>query len=106
MAIDKTFDEALAGCKRSAAHLELRDNYDTNDAAYLEWMAGERFDPAERWSGWLAKIRATVDRGVLVRRARIVSEPVSDYIGFEYDVTAGLNIAAGEQVRWLPRRQA
>ncbi len=38
-------------------------------------------------------------------RARIVSEPVTDYIRFEDHVTAG-NVAAGEQVRWLPRRRA
>jgi hypothetical protein len=43
---------------------------------------------------------------VKVRRARIVSEPVSKYIRFEYEVTNGLNIAAGEEVRWLPRRKA
>lgn len=41
-----------------------------------------------------------------VRRARIVSEPVTPYIRFEYDVTGSTNIAAGEQVRWLPRRRA
>ncbi|WP_441246274.1 DUF6879 family protein [Kitasatospora sp. McL0602] len=48
---------------------------------------------------------ATTGRGVSVRRARIVSEPISAYVRFEYDVTAG-NTAAGEQVRWLPRRRA
>jgi hypothetical protein len=31
---------------------------------------------------------------------------VSDYIRFEYDVTAAHNIAAGEEVRWLPRHKA
>ena len=32
-----------------------------------------------------------------------MSEPITDYIRFEYDVTAGFNIVAGERVRWLPR---
>jgi hypothetical protein len=41
-----------------------------------------------------------------VRRARIVSEPVTEYIKFEFDVTAAHNIAAGEHVRWLARRHA
>jgi len=36
---------------------------------------------------------------------RFVSEPVSEYIRYEYDVTFP-NVAAGEQVRWLPRPQA
>ncbi|GAA3834877.1 hypothetical protein GCM10023083_78870 [Streptomyces phyllanthi] len=40
-----------------------------------------------------------------MRRARIVSAPVSDYIRFGHHVTVG-NVAAGEQVRWLPRRRA
>jgi hypothetical protein len=35
-----------------------------------------------------------------------VSEPVSDYIRFEHEATGGLNVAAGEEVRWLPRRLA
>nr|WP_246017131.1 DUF6879 family protein [Micromonospora pisi] len=46
----------------------------------------------------------TTGRGVLVRRARVVSEPVSEYIRFEYDVTFR-NVAVGEQVRWLSRRR-
>jgi hypothetical protein len=31
---------------------------------------------------------------------------VTDYIRFEHAITAGVNIAAGEKVRWLPRRRA
>jgi hypothetical protein len=68
--------------------------------------AGETLDPAERWADWLGLVTAATSRGVEVRRARIVSTPVSEYIRFEYDVTDGLNIAAGEDVRWLPRRNA
>jgi hypothetical protein len=48
---------------------------------------------------------ATLARGVVMRRARIVSEPVTDYIRWEHAVTP-LNLDAGEQVRWLPRRHA
>ncbi len=44
-------------------------------------------------------------RGVVMRRARIVSEPVTEYIRYEHDITFA-NIAAGESVRWLPRRKA
>ena len=48
------------------------------------------FDPAERYREWFDLITQTTGRGVAVRRARIVSEPVTDYIRFEHDVTAGL----------------
>lgn len=40
-----------------------------------------------------------------MRRARIVSEPVTEYIRYEHDLTFA-NVAAGELVRWLPRRKA
>jgi hypothetical protein len=34
------------------------------------------------------------------------SEPLSDYIRYEHALTGPVNIAAGEAVRWLPRRRA
>ncbi len=40
-----------------------------------------------------------------MRRARIVSEPVSEYIRYEYAGTP-VNLGAGEQVRRLPRSAA
>jgi hypothetical protein len=103
---DRPLEELLAECQHSAVHLEMRDHYMLDDPAYLDWRARQRIDPAERWRDWFQRLRATVERGVQIRRARIISEPVTQYIKFEYDVTDGLNIAAGEEVRWLPRRQA
>ncbi|MFI1102551.1 DUF6879 family protein [Streptomyces melanogenes] len=105
-----TFDELLAGCVRSAVHLEMRDAYavDYEAGPFAAWREGFRYDPADRaswWRPWLDLMSETVARGVTVRRARIVSEPVSEYIRYEHSGTF-TNIAAGEQVRWLPRRQA
>jgi len=40
-----------------------------------------------------------------MRRVRIVSEPVTDYIWWEHLLTEQ-NIEFGEDVRWLPRRKA
>ncbi|MFC4508207.1 MULTISPECIES: DUF6879 family protein [Streptomyces] len=104
------FSELIARCERSAVHLEMRDAYavDYEKGPFAEWRAGFRHDPADRaswWRSWLGLIQETVARGVVVRRARIVSEPVSEYTRFLYDGTF-TNVAAGEQVRWLPRRQA
>jgi hypothetical protein len=96
----------LRAASSSAWHMELRDSYTPDDPDWLDWQAGTRFDPAERWSGWSDLVRPTVARGVSVRRVRIVSEPVTDYIKFEYEVTGTHNIAAGEEVRWLSRSKA
>ncbi|MCF2531767.1 DUF6879 family protein [Yinghuangia soli] len=95
----------MRACRRSAVHLEMRDAY-MLDEAYDDWQAGRLFDPAERWPEWTALMASTTGRGVAIRRARIVSEPVSDYIRYEHSVTTTHNVGGGEQVRWLPRRRA
>ena len=97
------FSELIAATTRSAVHLELRDSYDPDTPQYPEWLAGTpRPVPANQ--EWYDFVREHTARGVRFRRARIVSEPLSDYIRFEHEATAGLNVAAGEEVRWLPRR--
>jgi hypothetical protein len=102
------FDELFRLAERSAVHQEMRDGYMRSDPEYVAWRDGARGTSRyldHEASPWLALMRDTVGRGVSVRRARIVSEPVTDYIRFEHHVTAG-NVEAGEQVRWLPRRRA
>ncbi|MFD4142839.1 DUF6879 family protein [Streptomyces sp. NPDC058572] len=108
--VPPTFRELLFGCQHSAVHLEMWDSYavDYEQGPFAEWRRGLRHDPADRaswWRPWLDLVQDTVARGVVMRRARIVSEPVSEYTRFLYDGTF-TNIAAGEQVRWLPRRHA
>ena len=102
------FDELLRACRRSAVHLEARDGYSKKDPAFVAWLAnrGGAVDPLAWYAGWAALVAEVVGQGVSVRRARIVSEPVSDYVRFEHDITGALNLAAGEDVRWLPRREA
>ena len=104
--VPESFTSLLTGCLRSAVHLEQRDTYTPEDPDYLRWRDGDRFDPIEWGQDWIDLVAPLVARGVAVRRARIVSEPLSDYIRFEHAATAGLNVAAGEEVRWLPRRRA
>lgn len=88
----------------------MHDAYAVADEAedFAEWCrSGQRDDDpdSEYWRPWVNLVQAAVRRGVAVRRARIVAEPVSAYIRFEHAGTP-VNIAAGEQVRWLPRRLA
>jgi hypothetical protein len=98
------FSELIAATTRTAAHLEIRDAYTPDDPAFLEWRAG-RPAAAPAGAAWYDLVREHTVRGVEFRRARIVSEPLADYIRFEYESTA-FNVAAGEQVRWLPRHAA
>ena len=102
-----SFAELLGACTRSAVHLELRDTY-APTPRFEAWKRGERIDWDDRapwWHPYDQLIADTVARGVVIRRARIVSEPVSEYIRWEHYVTHA-NVTAGEQVRWLPRHRA
>ncbi|MEV4947503.1 DUF6879 family protein [Streptomyces sp. NPDC053755] len=102
-----SFAELLGRCERSAVHLEMRDSYAPTDR-FEAWKRGERIDWDDRASWWHPYdqlITDTVARGVSIRRARIVSEPVTEYIRWEHYVTQA-NVTAGEDVRWLPRRRA
>ncbi|GGX94797.1 DUF6879 family protein [Streptomyces anandii] len=107
---EPTFAELLAGCERGAVHLEMRDSYavDEEAADLDEWRRTGRRDAdptSAYWAPWVQLIAGAVARGVVVRRVRVVSEPVSEYIRYEHAAT-GVNVAAGERVRWLPRRRA
>lgn len=103
------FVELLDSAQRSALHLETRDVYgvDEEKESFAAWK-GLRHNPADRaswWRPWLDLVSRTVERGVEIRRARVVSEPVTEYIRYEHSGTF-TNVAADGKVRWLPRRQA
>jgi hypothetical protein len=87
---------------RDAFHLELRDSYyvDSEDDSYRRWKRGE--PPGDDQRPWLQRTRRLVKSGKTIRRVRVVTEPFSEYIRFEHDSTPQ-NVAAGEDIRWLPR---
>ncbi|RAY14604.1 hypothetical protein DPM19_12615 [Actinomadura craniellae] len=63
-------------------------------------------DIAEHEREWGDLVRVMVARSVVIRRARVASEPLAPFIRFEYEGTGPLNLASSEQVRWLPRTRA
>ncbi|MGW5686480.1 DUF6879 family protein [Nonomuraea sp. NPDC003754] len=101
-----TIIDMIAAARREAVHLETRDAYTPDDPVFADWQAGKPIDAVERWRDWYEVVKAAVGRGLRIRRARIVSEPITDFIRYEYDLTGAMNLGAGEEVRWLPRRQA
>ncbi|MFB7609847.1 DUF6879 family protein [Streptomyces gardneri] len=104
-----SFETLLDSAREQALHLELRDVYAVGEerdvyAAFLR-DGSVPADDSAYWSGWLPLVERTVARGVKVARARIVSEPVTEYIRFEHAITDA-NLRAGEEVRWLSRCHA
>lgn len=100
------FDRLLRSVTRSAVHLEMRDDYGASSQAFAAWRERRPYDRSGPDAAWHELVGSVIQRGAVVRRARIISEPASDYIRFEYEVTPAANLAAGEQVRWLPRQKA
>ena len=102
--------ELLDSAESSAVHLEMRDVYavapeSTQLATWRETGRRDTDPDAPYWRDWTELVRRAVARGVVVRRARIVSEPVTEYIRYEHAGTP-VNLTIGEDVRWLPRRRA
>lgn len=104
-----SFEDLLDSAKRSAVHLEMRDAYLVNRESeeFKSWQeTGERTATESArayWKPWTDLISRTVERGVTVRRLRIVSEPLSEYARYGH-AGAHWNIEAGEDVRYLRRR--
>jgi hypothetical protein len=103
-------DRFLTTYEHEAVHVEMRDVYTTDIERdrFQTWLRGEPLDPVaevEWWRPWFELMQRNLDAGKVLRRLRIVSEPVTDYIRFEWLDAAKL-VEAGEDVRWLPRRRA
>ena len=90
--------------ERSSVHLETRDAYGTAvELPHMaRWVKGEPDDLV--WlQDWCDAVHEHVVAGRTVRRARVVSEPLSDYQRWSHSIAPPM-IAAGEDIRWVPRR--
>ncbi|MCF2125312.1 hypothetical protein L1I79_02535 [Strepomyces sp. STD 3.1] len=99
------FAELIAQTEHSAVHLETRDVYTPQGPVFVDWQKGIPIE-FDRHSDWLDLVQDAIKRGIDWRRARIVSEPVTDFIQYEWETTTIVNVPAGEKVRWLPRQHA
>ncbi|RZU52641.1 hypothetical protein EV385_4515 [Krasilnikovia cinnamomea] len=103
-------DSYFTAYRREALHLETRDIYSTDieRSRFQTWLRGEALDPtaeAEWWRPWFEMMAVNRAAGKTLRRLRVVSEPVTKYIYFEWLDAFNL-VQSGEDVRWLPRRRA
>jgi hypothetical protein len=101
-----TYDELNNLCRgitRSFVHLETRDSYGTEVELpnLAKWRRGEHDDLA--WLGWwLEMLRGHRAAGRTCCRARIVSEPLSDYQRWTLSHVDAF-VDAGEDIRYVPR---
>jgi hypothetical protein len=99
------FQDLLKTFKHSSVHLETRDAYGTEvELPHMaKWAAGEP-DDLEWLQDWCTTLCGHVAAGRTVKRARIVSEPLSDYQRWTLAIGHPM-VEAGEDVRFVPRRQ-
>jgi hypothetical protein len=101
-----TYDDLnslVRGIKKSFVHLETRDSYGTEieQPHWAKWRRGEPDD--SDWLDWyLDVLRGHRAAGRTCRRARIVSEPVSEYQRWTISHVDTF-IDAGEDIRYVPR---
>ncbi|WP_040699730.1 DUF6879 family protein [Nocardia vinacea] len=96
-------DELFRSPWQRAFHLELQDTYAVSGEfePLRQFLSGEPEDTAWQQS-WLDLVREITGTGKEVQRVRVVTEPHTDYTRWALSVSPR-NIAAGEQIRWLPR---
>jgi hypothetical protein len=98
------FSQLFHTVEREAIHLEMRDSYGTDvELPHIaKWEKGEPDD--DEWlQEWMTLVRQSIEAGRSWRRAQVVSEPLSRYQRWAYDVTTTM-VASGEDIRWVPRR--
>lgn len=98
------FSALLREIKHESVHLETRDAYGTAvELPHMaKWAAGEP-DDLEWLRDWCETLGNHTAAGRSVRRARVVSEPLSDYQRWSYSIAHPM-VDAGEDIRWVPRR--
>ena len=88
---------------RTAFHIEVQDSYHTPDeAGPFQLFLTKQYDDLAWHQPWLNLVRNVTAAGKNIKRARVVTVPHVDYTRWGLTV-APHNIAAGEDIRWLPR---
>jgi hypothetical protein len=88
--------------QRSAFRLELHPVYTMRGEVdeLRRFLAGEK-PPDGYHYGWLDTMAAAVRAGKTFRRVRVVTQPLPDYIRYEFEWGFVYNVAAGEDIRIL-----
>lgn len=101
----------LGEAKTDAFHLEVSDDHaqvsDESEPMRRVLAGLPLFDDGvypPSWQAWDDLVTSITGKGVTIRRVRIITEPLTDYVRFLH-TTTDRNVALGEDIRWLPRQQ-
>lgn len=99
----EAFYDLFRSFERTAYHLEMQDSYSTpeEDEPFRKFLDGEP-DNFEWFREWEELVRDVTTSGRQMKRARVVTEPHTDYVRWSM-VVAHRNIEDGEDIRYLAR---
>lgn len=103
---DEQWHELFETYRYTARRLEPRDRYNTglSTQPLRHYLTGDLTDYSfmDRWTGDVSR---WASQGKRMSRVRVVTEPLTDDARFSLHV-ARINVAAGDEIRYLPRQRA
>ncbi|WP_433654006.1 DUF6879 family protein [Nocardia sp. CA-128927] len=97
--------DLILSARVSAFHMEVRDTYaEPEESEPLRRFINGEPEPSDGYDkdDWIDLVEKMTGRGVTMSRVRVVTVPHSDYQRWLLSV-AGSSVAAGEDIRYLPR---
>ncbi|MEU7141102.1 DUF6879 family protein [Nocardia sp. NPDC046473] len=101
----EAFYDLFHSFKHTACHLEVQDSYSTpEESEPFRLFLGGKPDDFEWFREWEELVRDITAAGRQMKRARVVSQPHTDYVRWSLAV-AHRNVEDGEDIRYLPRHR-
>ncbi len=102
---DDEFAALLRSVRRSSWRWECQAEYAVDLPEVERWRAGLPAVETDDDRAWLDHLRRLRADGIPFQRVRMFTEPLNDYLAWMRQAI-GPNVAAGEDVRWLPESTA
>ncbi|WP_405163928.1 hypothetical protein OG203_02065 [Nocardia sp. NBC_01499] len=99
--------DLILSARESAFHLEVRDAYaEPEESEPLRRFLNGEPEPVNGYDkdDWIDLVEEMIGRGATISRVRVITVPHSDYQRWLLSV-AGSSVAAGEDIRYLPRHR-
>ncbi|MGH3517015.1 MAG: DUF6879 family protein [Haloechinothrix sp.] len=99
------FRRLVTGFARTAWRWECQGTYrePSEQEPFRLWREGR--SDASFLDGWLGTVRGFCAEGRTFERVRMVTQPPTEYLRWQFSLT-GLNVEAGEDIRWLSEADA
>lgn len=103
--VDERLYQQIRAFDRTAWRWECQGEYAVDAPEVQRWRDGHPTD-MDRKTPWLEYIRDITSRGMTFQRARMLTDPLTEYLRWMIEQTTHLNVEAGEDIRWVRQADA